>query len=392
MIRSGERSVTPETSQQSPPSRVSDARANEKQDVKRPIHSNRRPIRASAFLALLAIAFCCLPSATALAKGKPARPLYWGAVMGSQLTGTAAPWDVGAIDKFEQLAGKRASIVAFSSPFADCIVSPCSFFPFPSAGMETLRQRGTIPFLTWASQSVPSSLDEPSFQLSDVVNGDYDAYIREFAKAAREWGHPFFLRLDPEMNGFWFPWSEGVNGNLPGQFIAAWRHVHDVFASVGATNATWVWCPNIDFNHKLTPLKSLYPGKEYVDWTCLDGFNWGATANSVGWQNFNQIFHSTLHRMIKIAPEKPVMIGEVASDDRGGSKAGWIREMLRIVPSHYRKVRGLIWYDEKDQGMHWPIESSHAATRAFAKGISRSVFRPNVFSQIGTTPIPPPQQ
>ncbi len=35
----------------------------------------------------------------------------------------------------------------------------------------------------------------------------------------------------------------GVNGDQPGEFVAAWRHVHDIFTSVGATNATWVWCP-----------------------------------------------------------------------------------------------------------------------------------------------------
>ena len=117
----------------------------------------------------------------------------------------------------------------------------------------------------------------PDFQLSDVLSGRYDSYIREFAEAARNWGHSFFLRYDWEMNGNWFPWNEAVNENNPGEYVAAWRHVHDIFTAVGATNATWVWCPYAEDDRHFTNLAPLYPGDEYVDWTCMDGFNWGKT-------------------------------------------------------------------------------------------------------------------
>jgi hypothetical protein len=338
-----------------------------------------------------AIACCVLLPATAPAQAKPAKPLYWGAVIGKQLTGEAPPWDLNALYKFENIAHKGASLLAFSSPFADCSLRPCSYFYFPTKGMETLRQLGTIPMLNWASQSVPSpvSLKEPAFQLSDVIAGAYDEYIREFAEQVREWGHPFFLRFDQEMNGFWFPWNEGVNGNKSGEFVAAWRHVHDIFTEVGATNASWVWCPNVDFTGKLTPLKSQYPGAAYVDWTCLDGFNWGETPNSKGWMSFEGIFRSTYNRVLKIAPEKPMLIAEVASEERGGSKARWIRNTLRAIPTRFPRIGGVIWFEENDRGMGWPIESSGAARRAFARSISRPVYRPNEFGGIETSPIPP---
>jgi beta-mannanase len=226
--------------------------------------------------------------------------------------------------------------------------------------------------------------------LARIIRGKYDGYIRGFAEAAREWGHPFFLRFNWEMNGFWFPWSESVNGNRRGQFATAWRHVHDIFSSVGATNASWVWCPNVDFTRKLTPLRGLYPGDAYVDWTCIDGFNWGKTPNSGGWMSFKQVYGSTYHRILRIAPSKPMLIGEIASDDRGGSKPDWIRNALRVVPSRFRKIRGLIWYDVLDQGMHWTIDHSPRSARAFAKQIRRPVFRPNVYGGLTAGPIPPP--
>jgi Glycosyl hydrolase family 26 len=341
-------------------------------------------------LALAVIAICALAPTATSAASKPPHPLYWGAMIGSQLTGEAPPWDMNALASFEGLAGKGVSILPFSSPFTDCASQPCSYFPFPTGAMEALRRHGTIPLLTWASQSVPSSLNEPRFQLADVASGAFDPYIREFAERAREWGHPFFLRFDQEMNGFWFPWSEGVNGNKRGTFVAAWRHVHDIFTKVGATNATWVWCPNVDFTRKLIPLHSLYPGGRYVDWTCLDGFNWGDTPTSGGWMSFGRVFRSTYQRVARIAPHKPMMIGETASEERGGSKAAWIHNTLKIVPRHFRKVRALIWFEENDRSMRWPIESSPAASTAFAQAIQRTVYRPNEFSGIDKSPIPPP--
>ena len=129
--------------------------------------------------------------------------------------------------------------------------------------MNSIRSHGSIPFYSWGSQSipVPSNLSEPNFQLSDVISGTYDSYIRKFAEAAKAWGHPFFLRFNWEMNGGWFAWAEGVNGNKSGEYVAAWRHVHDIFTSVGATNATWVWCPNVDPENHMQNLSLALPGQ-----------------------------------------------------------------------------------------------------------------------------------
>jgi Glycosyl hydrolase family 26 len=349
-----------------------------------------RASRRSVPLAILLIlAATLLAPSPAAAKAKP-RPLYWGALIGKQLTGESAPWDMGAIEAFERNTRKGLSLLAFSSPFFDCIVKPCVPYYFPTSIMETLRQRGTIPFLSWASQSVPANLVQPDFSLAKIASGAYDGYVREFAEQAHAWGRPFFLRFDAEMNGFWFPWGIGLNDNTAADYVAAWRHVHDIFRQVGADNATWVWCPNVDFTRALTPLHSVYPGSAYVDWTCLDGFNWGNTRISAGWQTFDQVFRSTYKRVLKIAPDKPMVIGEVGSEERGGSKPNWIKQTLRVIPKRYKKVRAVIWFDEKDQGMNWPIESSKASTNAFAKAIGRSIYRPNVFSELPPGPVLPP--
>ncbi|HEY1854917.1 MAG TPA: glycosyl hydrolase [Solirubrobacterales bacterium] len=312
--------------------------------------------------------------------------LYWGAWIGSQHTGTEAPWDMSAVSDFEAETGKPLSLIHFASPFADCSTDPCSFYSFPTTPMQSIREHGAIPFFSWSSQSTPSSLSEPEFELSDVISGRYDSYIRSFAEEAKAWGHPFFLRFDWEMNGNWFPWDEGVNGNSPGEYVSAWRHVHDIFSEVGATNATWTWCPNVDPKGEYNDVGAYYPGDSYVDWTCLDGYNWGGSR----WTGFSELFGPTYHRITdQVAPSKPMIIGEVGSSENGGSKAAWISEMLEKLPTEFQKIRGVIWFDKFEEG-DWPLETSASAESAFASGISNSSYLPNSFGSLGNGTVPVP--
>ncbi len=330
------------------------------------------------------------PGADSKAKGAagPAPLSYWGAWIGNQLTGVQPPWDMSAVSKFEQMLGKPLSILEFSSPFADCSKAPCYFYEFPTKSMESVRQHGAIPLLSWASQST-GNLHPTDFQLSDLIGGAYDSYIRKFAEAAKAWGHPYFLRFDWEMNGPWFGWGEGANGNLPGEFILAWRHVHDIFTSVGATNATWVWCPYV---HGSASLASFYPGSAYVDWTCLDGYNWGTNpAAAYGWNSFNKLYSTAYQQITEtVAPDKPMMLGELAASEYGGSKAAWIREMFEALRNEYQSVRGLVWFEKAGNGEDWLLESSESALNAFATGVQESRWASNVFSGLETSPIPPP--
>ncbi len=321
------------------------------------------------------------------------RPIYWGAWIGDQLTGSPPPWDMSAISQFEQRVGKGLSLIEFASPFADCSSTPCSFYPFPAAGMDAIRSYGAIPFLSWSSASTPAEVTLPDFQLADIIDGSYDAYIRSFAEEAATWGHPFFLRYDWEMNGPWFPWHEGVNGNQPGEFVAAWHHVHDIFDEVGATNANWVWCPYADSSHRYGPLKRYWPGVAYVDWTCLDGYNFSKTpVNPHPWMSFDEIFGPSYRTVVKrIAPHKPMLVGEMASNGGGQGKADWIRRMFSLLRSDYGRVRGLIWFDQFDRGINWPLETSRDVTSAFAQGIRPPAFRANRYGAIAASPIAPPR-
>jgi hypothetical protein len=329
------------------------------------------------------------------------RPAYWGAWIGTQLTGGQPPWDMSSVGRFSELAAKTPSLLEFAAPFADCSTSPCTYYRFPRFEMETIRNFGAIPFFSWGSQStpVPADLNLPDFQLIDIASGAHDAYIQEFAEGARDWGHPFFLRFNWEMNSDWFPWAEGANGNGPGHYILAWRRVRDIFNAVGATNATWVWCP---YAHAVKrsgskqqngSLAQYYPGDAYVDWTCLDGFNWAKNGvNSQPWRSFDEIFGSSYRTITqRIAPDKPMLLAEMASGGGPRAKAAWIKDMFEQLRTKYRRIRGLIWFEQIDRGVQWPIESSGAATKAFRQGIRQPGFKINQYPAFSGSPIMPPR-
>jgi mannan endo-1,4-beta-mannosidase len=312
--------------------------------------------------------------------GTPSQ-LYWGAVV--KYNTAQAPWTMSAVSEFERHARKGVSIISWGGQFASA--QYCGgYCNFETAQFDAVRHHGSIPLFSWAPGSAASTD-------AKVVAGDYDSYLTSWAKAAKAWGHPFFLRFAWEMNGSWFPWGmSNPQGNSAADYVAMWRHVHAIFQRAGATNATWVWCPNIEGPTTFKGLSSLYPGKSEVDWVCLDGYN-----GDNPWRTFSDLYTSSYDHIVgSIAPDKPMMLGEVAATESGGSKAQWITDMFRSLPILFPKVRAIVWSNDQDTGpggyQDWPIESSPSATAAFATGIGGSVYASNSYARLRASPIAPP--
>jgi beta-mannanase len=149
--------------------------------------------------------------------------------------------------------------------------------------------------------------------------------------------------------------------------------VHNIFAAAGATNVTWVWCPNLEFSGSV-PYSQLYPGDAYVDWTCLDGYNKGGSSKS-----FSDLYTQSYDDLVKLAPSKPVMIGEVASlEYSAGTKASWISNMLSVLPTNFPQIKALVWFnwriDENGSWHNFEIESSPTSQAAWEAGIASPYY------------------
>jgi hypothetical protein len=314
-------------------------------------------------------------------------PIYWGRFT------TSAPYDTSELGAFEAAVGKGQSIVHWGQGW----ISGGKFLTFQTKYFDAVRARGSIPMLSWGSWDTSKGKNQSDFRLATIASGKYDSFIRQWATAAKAWGHPFFLRFDHEMNGDWqFPWAEKANGNHPGDFVHAWRRVHQIFDSVGATNVTWVWCPNISESTTVA-LSTDYPGDTWVDWTCLDGYNPGASQGA-RWLTFGQVFggglpglHNSYAEIMALAPDKPLMIGETASSEKGGSKAKWISSALvDELPQQFAGVQGLVWFNWNagDSTRDWPIETSDSARAAFSSAVASSLYAGADFGNLSISPIP----
>src|SRR5664279_3522132 len=96
-------------------------------------------------------------------------------------------------------------------------------------------------FIKWEPWKPGRRIVQPRFALSTIVAGEHDRYISRWAQRIRDDGRTIHLGPMPEMNGFWNQWSVPIGKHKPADFIAAWRHIHDVFAAEGTANVRWVW-------------------------------------------------------------------------------------------------------------------------------------------------------
>jgi len=272
-----------------------------------------------------------------------------------------APWDANTWAKFQGNTGKAPSVVhwGLGTPWAHD-------FSYWQGTFNLVQSKGSLSLADMSTGTVP---------LTDITSGLYDSSLRIWAQQAKSWGHPFFLRPDWEMNGGWFSWgTTSSNQNTPAQYVDAWRHMRNLFDSVGASNATWVWCPNVAYSGSV-PYSQLYPGDAYVDWTCLDGYNMGASSTS-----FSSLYSASYAALTALAPTKPIMIAEVGSLEYGtGLKAAWTTDTLSTqLPNNFPQVKAFIWFNwrisENGAWRNWEIESSASSQAAFASAIASPYY------------------
>ena len=281
---------------------------------------------------------------------------------GQTLFGMNVP-SLAALDEAESVIGARPAIVG---TFADWAHTP----DFPRELADAISRRGAVPLISWEPwDSWRGGSDQPEYALAHVASGDHDALIDRWAAQVAEFRRPVMLRFAPEMNGDWLPWSTGVNGNRPGEYVGAWRHVRAKFRRAGADNAVWVWNPIASYAGS-TPLKQLFPGSRLVDWMAVDGYSWGAARNW-GWQTYTDIFAPTVRDFGELAPRRPVMIAETGSapDPR---KPRWVTDTLRAARAD--GVKAVVWFEFVKE-TDWRLSESPATAEAARTALAARDWR-----------------
>jgi hypothetical protein len=269
-----------------------------------------------------------------------------------------APFWFGEVDELSAAVNKAPSAVLFFQKFNQ---------PYPSEAVAMSWQRHAVPIITWEPVIPNSGTSQP--KLADIYNGTWDSYIDAWANAAKAQGQPVVIRFAPEMNGTWYSWSEGQWGNKSGDFVKAWRYLHDRFSAAGADNVLWLWSPNrVDYQH--TPLSQVFPGDAYVDWVGMSGYY----RETTGAPDFGTTFGKTLDAL-RAVTAKPIFISETGADS--GDTANdvvWVNNFFAGLAAQ-PDVIGFSWFNEPKTNNDWRLQRAAELLAAFAVGVGSDLYR-----------------
>lgn len=294
-----------------------------------------------------------------------------------------APFNFATFDDAAVKAGTRQSLVGYFGGWDQT---------FRPDAVVRAWERGLVPLLTWESRPIGAANDvpeDPEYALPRIIDGAFDDYLHQYAKDVAATGLPLVIRLNHEMNGTWYPWAEqktngtSNNGNRPGDFVAMWRHVHDIFEAEGANAyVMWLWAPNIVNNlparhQSPTYLASLYPGDEYVDMVGLSGYLREPFVPENTF-TFDYTFGRSLAQL-RTLTAKPIILAEIGATENGGKKTAWVSDVLAaFARPENADLIGLAWFNIAVTTVSagqlvtndWRIDSRAASLEAFRTGLA----------------------
>ncbi|RFC70617.1 glycosyl hydrolase [Streptomyces sp. AcE210] len=249
-----------------------------------------------------------------------------------------APNSMEPVTDYARMVGKRPNLIAYYAAWGD---------GFDATGVRNAWNTGALTVVSWEPQNI---------SLTKIADGASDDYIKKYAKAASGLNIPFVISFADEMNGDWEKW--GTTETTPKEYVRAWRHIHDVFEDVGASNAIWAWSPNIINPVGHQNLKPYYPGGNYVDWVGLIGYftDWDP-------HTFEGLFGPTESEVRRFS-RKPMLLLETGAMP-GKHRAGDVRALFEGITAA-PDIIGFAWFDHKARA-DWRLSVNPAGLAEFKR-------------------------
>jgi mannan endo-1,4-beta-mannosidase len=253
------------------------------------------------------------------------------------------------VAEFAAMAGRRPNLVGYYSGWAE---------PFNRPFADMVQKHGVTPFV---------QIDPRFASVSAIASGAYDDYLRAYAVSVRNFGHPVVIGFGHEMNASWYPWGYT---HLPARtFVAAWKHIVNVFDSQGTENVTWLWTINQDLPGS-GPIASWWPGPRYVTWVGIDGYYFRSS------DTFNSVFGKTINQVREFTT-KPILLSETAIGPKTHNQFAKIGDLFTGMQKD--QTLGLVWFDKDQNGgirhQDWRLEGKPTAEIAFKLYVSRTLSR-----------------
>lgn len=276
------------------------------------------------------------------------------------------------LHEFEKLIDKKVTIAHFYRGW-EALSDPKLINE-----LSTLNNNGWKPILNVNPYFFSECSTKNISLYKAIASGNCDSFLHKAGKNLSKVKKPFYLLFAWEMNNKDLEWSIDYTKSSPNDFIAAWQHIYTIFKNEKATKIIWVFCPNTEGNKDIS-YDEIYPGDSFVDWTGIDGYNWGTTQSWSHWQSFQDVFSNSYKHLIKIAPNKPVMIAEVNSTTEGGNKSEWYKDMLtNELPNNFPNIKAIVFYNEdrtSTENVNWKIDITEKTLNSFKAGIHMNYYK-----------------
>ncbi len=272
----------------------------------------------------------------------------------------ANPVAPATLDAFEKTLGKQFDIIHYFFAWGA---------PFSAALNANVPTRELM--ISWN----PSGTD-----ITEILKATYDAYIAQYGRAAKAYGHPVYIRFAAEMNGNWNSYSSAAPGGPPASdFILAWHRVVGIFRAVKADNVKFIWCPTEVDSPDVSgnSLSDYWPGSAYVDILGFDSYNWSVgspTEGAGGWRTFDETCATGYPRVAALDAKLPIWLCEtgcterVSGDPAGVTKGGWFRDMF--ASTEYPRLDAVVYFSENDTSLNrdWRINTTAEAVAGWKQG------------------------
>ncbi len=171
---------------------------------------------------------------------------------------------------------------------------------FPDAYERRLGQSRYL-FFSWQARVSDTNRN---ISWRAIANGSYDRYIKSAATRVKAYNRPVFIAFDPEFD------THKTKGSMA-DYVAAYRHVFNVFKSYQVTNVAWAWVSSGYLGAGNSDrIQQAYPGDAYVDWVGWDPYNF-YRCNGTAWKTFGEKVTPTYNWMKANGHgDKPFLLSE----------------------------------------------------------------------------------
>jgi hypothetical protein len=191
---------------------------------------------------------------------------------------------------------------------------------------------------------------------ASVAAGAYDQTLAAQARGIATLRVPVFVTFDHEPDQV-----QNSDKGSPSDFVAAWRHVHELFQHNGAGNAVWVWVVT-GYEQTFSAAGRMWPGDDSVDWISWEAYNAAGCRTGRPDPAQTQTFAESALGMFDwlmqngsrygIDTSKPMMISEAASVVFGSDaalSAAWYQQIPTVLRTH-PQIRAIGLWDRPGNG------------------------------------------